>query len=120
MKKGIKIAVMCAIALATVGAVVMLLWNALITDIFGLTEINFWQALGLFLLSRILLGRFGFGGNRMMMHEKRNAIREKWMKMSPEQRKEFINKRRKFGFGNSCGIDHFDMEKHEEQDNGER
>ena len=28
-----------------------------------------------------------------------NPVREKWMKMTPEQRKEFINKRKKMGFG---------------------
>jgi Ca2+/H+ antiporter, TMEM165/GDT1 family len=34
----------------------MLLWNAIITDIFNLKEITFWQALGINLLSSLLLG----------------------------------------------------------------
>ena len=36
---------------------VMLLWNWLMPDIFGLTTINFWQALGICFLSSCLFGR---------------------------------------------------------------
>ena len=78
-------------------AIVMLLWNWLIPSLFGLITINFWQALGILLLARILFG----GGGRMMRkpsHHNHNHIHDKWAKMSPEQRKEFIEKRRKFGF----------------------
>jgi len=35
---------------------VMWLWNWLMPDIFGLTTISFWQALGLLLLFGILIG----------------------------------------------------------------
>jgi len=38
----------------------MLLWNAVMPDIFGLGEIGFWQTVGLMLLARFL---FGFGTN---------------------------------------------------------
>jgi hypothetical protein len=77
------------------GAVVMLLWNWLLPVMFGLATINFWQALGLLVLCRILFGSFGgrHGLNRHGMHG-RDHIRKKWMKMTPEQRKEFVNKRR--------------------------
>jgi len=110
---------MSAVALAAVSAVIMLLWNALVPDIVGWAAINFWQALGLFALTRILFGRFGFGGNKMMMRERGNFFREKWRKMTPEQRKEFINKRRKFGFGDPCRMERFDMEEHEERRSGD-
>ena len=36
------------------GVPLMLLWNWLMPDIFGLTEITFWQAVGLNFLSSIL------------------------------------------------------------------
>jgi hypothetical protein len=89
------------LVLAVFSAVVMLLWNLLMPAILGLSTINFWQALGLFILSRILFG--SFGGGRMMMggmfFHHGNPFRDKWMNMTAEQRKEFINKRRKFGFG---------------------
>jgi len=51
------------VAMAAVfGVAVMFLWNALIPTIFGLTVINFWQALGLLVLARILFGGFGHRG----------------------------------------------------------
>ncbi|MDR1672195.1 MAG: hypothetical protein LBS09_01835 [Bacteroidales bacterium] len=79
---------------AAIGAVVMLLWNWLLPDIFGFAAINYWQALGLFVLARILFGGFGHGrriGAGGNFHK--NLIRDKWMKMTPEERKEFIHKR---------------------------
>jgi hypothetical protein len=85
--------------IAGIGAIVMLLWNGLMPGIFGLTGINFWQALGLFALSRVLFG--GFGGGRIFDAHRRfhkNHIREKWIKMTPEERKEFIYNRH-FGHG---------------------
>lgn len=86
------------VAMAAVFSVaVMLLWNALIPTIFGLVAINFWQALGLLVLARILFGGFGhrgmMGGLGGMRRD--NPIHEKWMKMTDEQRKEFIDRRRK-------------------------
>lgn len=109
----IKMICLGAIVLAALGSVVMLLWNLLIPGIFGLTAINFWQALGLFLLARILFGGFRGGLKHMGMHHRENPIHKKWMKMTPEQRKEFINRRKKFGFDAFHGWDQFDMEKHE-------
>lgn len=41
------------------GLVVMLLWNWIVPDIFGLPKINYWQAWGLVLLSHILLKSWG-------------------------------------------------------------
>ena len=37
------------------GWLIMLLWNALMPEIFGLTTISFWQSVGLLLLSGFLL-----------------------------------------------------------------
>lgn len=81
-------------------AIVMLLWNLLMPEIFGLKVINFWQAAGLFILSRILLSSFWGGGKhhhkRMNDFRENNPIHERWMKMSEEERNEFINKKREF------------------------
>ncbi|MFW6362339.1 MAG: hypothetical protein ACOC0D_00720 [Spirochaeta sp.] len=46
---------------ALFGFVVMLLWNRLMPEIFGLQRITYWQAWGLFLLSTLLFK--GFGGD---------------------------------------------------------
>ncbi|HXD78084.1 MAG TPA: hypothetical protein VN616_09780 [Puia sp.] len=75
--------------------VVMLLWNALMPEIFHLPVIDFWQALGLLVLSKILLTGFrgGPGGGW-----RRDALREKWGNMSPEQREQFRQE-----WGRRCG-----------------
>ncbi|MDR2057835.1 MAG: hypothetical protein LBP83_06075 [Dysgonamonadaceae bacterium] len=78
-------------AAAGFGAAVLLLWNALLPSIFGIAAIDFWQALGLLALCRILFG--SFGGNRMFAGGGRfhkNPIHEKWQNMTPDERKEFI------------------------------
>lgn len=50
-----------AVAAAVVfGYVAMLLWNALMPALFGLATIGYWQAVGLIILARILVG--GHGG----------------------------------------------------------
>ena len=41
------------------GYIIMLLWNRLMPQIFGVTTITYWQGIGLFILARILLGSFG-------------------------------------------------------------
>ncbi|MDR2010877.1 MAG: hypothetical protein LBQ22_10395 [Bacteroidales bacterium] len=94
-------------------AVVMLLWNWLMPSIFGLITINFWQALGILVLARILFG--GFKAGKMMNHKMHQGhhnspMHDKWMKMSPEQRMEFIEKRRKFGFGHQGREEFFGKE----------
>jgi hypothetical protein len=60
----------------------MHLWNWLLPPLFGWHLITFWQALGLLLLSRILFGSWGSGGG----NRGRQGRREKWDKMTPEER----------------------------------
>ncbi|MCK5128969.1 MAG: NADH-quinone oxidoreductase subunit K [Clostridiales bacterium] len=45
------------------GFVVMWLWNWLMPMIFGLTTITYWQAVGLFVLAKIIFGSFGSGSS---------------------------------------------------------
>lgn len=58
------------LAIAAFGAIVMLLWNFAVPGVLGLAAINFWQALALFVLARILFGGFpgrgSFPGRRGM------------------------------------------------------
>jgi hypothetical protein len=70
-----------------VGGLVMLLWNWLIPVIFGFNTITYFQALGLFLLSRILLGSFGFGNKRPPLGNPKFG--EKMMNMTDEERQQF-------------------------------
>ncbi|SEH84914.1 hypothetical protein SAMN02927937_01750 [Paenimyroides aquimaris] len=91
-------------ALAIFGGALTLLWNWLMPSIFGLTAINFWQAIGLFVLARLLFSGMGFHkGNRRFRHHHSvsNAEREKWMAMSFEERREWFKQRR---FERGCGF----------------
>jgi hypothetical protein len=90
-----KIALIAPLALAgfalfvALGAqVVHLLWNWLLPAIFGLPAITFWQALGILILTRILFGGFGLGGNR------RYGRGRRWQQMSDEERDRFRQKMR--------------------------
>ncbi len=85
--------------IAGLGVIIMLLWNLLIPAVFGITAINFWQALGLFILARLFFGeimgrKFKMG---MGMHSHHNPVREKWTQMTAEERKEFIQHRHHHG-----------------------
>jgi hypothetical protein len=67
------------------GFVVMALWNYTMPAIFHLPTITYWQAVCLLILSRIFFGSgHGPGHHRNPAH-----LREKWEKMSPEQREKF-------------------------------
>lgn len=70
-----------------VGFILMLLWNFLIPVIFGLKAISYLQAIGLFLLSRLLFGNLGFGNKKPPFIN--SKFREKMMKMTPEERQQF-------------------------------
>lgn len=69
--------------------VVMSLWNYLMPHIFHLTEINFWQALAILVLSKLLFGGFGpRGGGPPWARGGRWRARwdEKLANMTPEER----------------------------------
>jgi hypothetical protein len=84
------------------GVVVRQLWNWLLPNLFGFHQINFWQALGLLALCRILFGGFGFHG-RSRSHVGRR-MRENWQHMTPEEREQFRQRiRTKWGFGPPAG-----------------
>lgn len=67
------------------GEIVMHLWNWLMPAIFGLKMITFWQAIGLLILGRILVGGLGGGGGARNGRHRRH-LRERWENLSPEER----------------------------------
>lgn len=73
------------------GEVVRLLWNWLTPMLFGWRQINFWQALGLLALCRILFGGWGGRGPR-------GRRRARWENMTPEERE-----RMRARFEGRCG-----------------
>jgi hypothetical protein len=66
--------------------VIMRLWNWLMPPLFGLHAITFWQALGLFILSKILFGSFRGAGPRRPDWRWRRRMMERWDQMTPEER----------------------------------
>lgn len=92
-----------------VALAVKLLWNALMPDIFGLPIISFWQAAGLLVLSRLLVGGFMKGGGGWKNHKHgmhggwkshwKNKWEEKWSHLSPEEQERLKQK-----FRNKCGM----------------
>jgi hypothetical protein len=71
------------------GSIVMLLWNALMPEIFNLRQITFWQALGLLLLAKIFFSGFRGGPRGFGSRWKRDALKEGWANMTPEQQERF-------------------------------
>jgi Ca2+/H+ antiporter, TMEM165/GDT1 family len=66
----------------------MLLWNALLPGIFhNIGTITYWQAFGIFILSRILFGGFRSGhAHHFPHHGSVSRLKERWNKMSDEER----------------------------------
>ena len=83
----LRIVVMVIAGFALFSFFVMRLWNWLMPPIFGWHTINFWQALGLFVLSKILFGGFRGGWGHRGHWPRR--MRERWEHMSPEEREKF-------------------------------
>src|ERR1700761_6136033 len=77
--------------LSVVSFVVMSLWNYLLPGILHVGLITFWQAMGIFILCKILFG-FGKGGGHRHMGGApwmRHKWAEKFKNMTPEQREMF-------------------------------
>lgn len=89
--KAAKFVIFGIAAAFVLGFVVMALWNALIPDLFHGPAIGFWQAIGLLVLSHILLrgwGRWRYGNG--WRHERwRHRMEEKMALMTPEEREKF-------------------------------
>lgn len=80
---------------ALFGVLTKFLWNWLVPALFGGPVINFWQALGLLLLSKILFSGFNKHhnhGSHKPYWKKR--LQEKFSTMSPEEREAFKKKMR--------------------------
>ncbi|MEJ7677347.1 MAG: hypothetical protein WKG06_05630 [Segetibacter sp.] len=73
------------------GLIVMLLWNAVLAPVLHVSTLSYWQAVGLFILSRILFGGFRRGGNFQGKPGWSGGPpwRQKWMNMSEEERAKF-------------------------------
>lgn len=72
--------------------VIMSLWNAILPEIAQVSTITYWQALGLFILSRIFFGGFRCGGGRRHggpANFRGAGFRQKFMNMTDEEKVAF-------------------------------
>src|SRR5262249_52147502 len=87
IRTAIKIAVIGTIALTLFGFVGMSLWNWLMPSLFKLPVIDFWQALGLVILCKILFG--SLHSHQDKQPRWRRPMRGRWEEMTPEEREKF-------------------------------
>jgi hypothetical protein len=84
----------------------MLLWNWLMPYLFNLPVLSFWQTAGLLLLSKILLGGFGFRNKGKAWKER---FQDKYECMSEDEREAFKQKMKekcsKWSFGSEVNIE---------------
>lgn len=94
------------------GWVVMLLWNWLMPDIFGLPHISYWQGWGLVLLSHILIkGGWGSSGSSDKKKKKEDEEEDSdnpWNVIKSEIKKEI---RKEMNKNASCTEEFSDTEK---------
>ena len=83
----LKVVVIVVLALTVFGFVTMELWNWLMPAIFGLKAIGFGQAIGLVVLSKILLG--GFRAPWAGRSHWKERMAQRWVQMTPEERERF-------------------------------
>lgn len=108
MKKAIKTILILLLFVvvfpALAGAAVTALWNCLVPAVCGFATITFMQGVGLFLLGQFLTGCFLLalflvGGGIHAVRHHSGEWDSRWHDMSAEQRREFINRRRREHFG---------------------
>ncbi len=85
MKRRFLKPVLLLVAIAAAGAVVMLLWNAIIPTVVGWGVLSYLQAVGLFVLCRVLGGT-----SPQLRHRAHFSKAERFGGMSKSQKREYI------------------------------
>jgi hypothetical protein len=90
---GIGIGILCVLAFGLLIYLLQYLWNWLVPSIIGWRAISYWEALGLFVLSKLLFKGIHFSGG-----DKRGWGNKRWESrlagMTPEERERFKQKMR--------------------------
>ena len=98
MSKCIGWCILAVLGVFGFGYLVMLLWNWLMPELFGLNTVGYAQALGLLVLCKMLFGSFGGGkgcstkcgdGRSWGRHKWKSKLKEKMADMSEEDREKF-------------------------------
>ena len=80
------------VAIFIFGSIVMWLWNNALVPVLHISEVTFWQALGILVLSKILFGSFRGGRSRRDYPSWKERIKQKWDRMTPEEKEKFKEK----------------------------
>ena len=89
IRMGVLFAVFAAATAFVFGYVAMSLWNWLMPTLFGLKTLDYWQAIGLLVLSWIFFGRFRGGHWHRHGRHWRHRMQERLASMSPEELKRY-------------------------------
>lgn len=94
VKKAIGILVFVFAFIVGLSFAVMAIWNNVLVPVLHVGMVNFWQALGIFGLAKILFGgfpggRFGRGPGGRWKEHMEGRMKEKWMNMSAEEKERF-------------------------------
>jgi len=93
--KIVKIPLMILAGAACISAgayLTMLLWNALLPNLFHFPVITFWQALGLLILSKIFFGGFHHGHGRRHGCCGSRKHRRDFDKLTPEEKEKIMQR----------------------------
>jgi len=77
------------------GALVMWLWNAILPELLNVKAINYWQAVGLVVLCKILFGNFRPPAGQGPQYFGKPDWRKKWMGMNDAEKEKFKEEWRK-------------------------
>jgi hypothetical protein len=90
--------------IAIIGYVVMTLWNQLLPSLLHVTTITFWQAVGIFILCKILFD-FKQVGPPRGAYWMRHKLADRFKHMTPEERARFKEKWASCGGWNKWDMD---------------
>ena len=85
-------------AVIVVTYLVMLLWNAIVPQVFNVGTLTYWQTLGLLVLAKIFFGFGGGGGGGKRRRWRRDIPEQHWAAMTAEEKEKFRQEWR-----NRCG-----------------
>jgi hypothetical protein len=83
--------IIAPLAILLFGSIVMFLWNNALVPVIHVSEVSFWQALGILVLSKILFSSFSGGRSRRYPTWK-ERISRKWNNMTPDEKEKFKQK----------------------------